>query len=367
MSSSTENNKKQLKILCIGDQHFKTSNIVLVDMFIQKLKSHLDKYTPDIIISMGDLLDTHERLHTIPLNKAGEYFKLLSSYCSTYVLVGNHDSINNSVFLTTNHWMNCFKEYNNLNIIDNVSIVNINDIKITMCPYVPDGKFIQALNTKKGEWEDSKCIFAHQLFDGAKMGAIVAENVEKWDDNLPLIISGHIHDKQQVQQNLYYTGSSMQHAFGESADKTILEMTLSNDNPPIYSEIDLNLPKKKIIYMEMNELEKFDVSTLKTNTEYKLTIDGSYEEFEAFRKTSKYKNITKKGIKIVFKHKRLFIAEKKEQVKEKTRVKDSKSFKKILEELIKKENNSLLDDLMSTIVFNQTKDDSDDIIIIDDN
>lgn len=349
--------------LCIGDVHIQTSNISRLNEFFTKLNNLITTNDDiDIIILMGDILHTHERLHTVSFNYATNLFTMLSGLKPTYVLVGNHDLINNSQFLTSNHWMNCFKTYKNLTIIDSVVVVEKNGVKFTLCPYVPDGKFLIALDTQKGKWEDSNCIFAHQLFTGAKMGAIVAEDIEKWNESFPQIISGHIHDKQKIQSNLYYTGSSIQHAFGESADKTILKLVISNIGN-IYNEIDLDLPKKKILYMEMEELETFDHSTLDTNTEYKLTIDGSYEEFEGFKKTSKYKDILKRGIKIVFKHKKSFILEKKNQLKDVINKPQSKSFYKILNELVSKEDNPFLDSLLSEIVLNQKK--SEDLIIIE--
>ena len=130
-----------------------------------------------------------------------------------------------------------------------------------------------------------------------------------------------------------------------------------------------------MLYTDIDDIESFDVSKLDDNTEYKLSIDGNYDEFQAFKKTSKHKELIKKGMKIVFKHKRSFIIDKKEQLKE--RVANgkmnggdkpnisSKSFTDILRELVSNEKNKLLDDLLHTIVFNQTNDESDDIIIMD--
>jgi DNA repair exonuclease SbcCD nuclease subunit len=384
-----------LTALCIGDVHIQTSNVIQTREFIIKLKKLLtssDSNDIDIVILMGDILHSHERLHTIAFNYANELFTMISELKKTYILVGNHDLINNSQFLTSNHWMNCFKGRENITIVDDIKNISHNGVKITLCPFVPDGRFIEALKSPPSDnlWESSECIFAHQLFDGAKMGAIVAEGVEKWDEKYPLVISGHIHDKQRVQPNLYYTGSSVQHAFGESSDKTLLKIKLfkrkekgvddSADiervNDPFYTEIDLDLPKKKIIYMSMEELEKFDITSIDSidRTEYKLTIDGSYEEFTAFRKSNDYKTILKKGVKIVFKHKRAFIAEKKEQYKREDGEIDNnnkpyynkKSFNKILEDLIKIENNPFLDELMSSVVMNRTSHSSilEEIIIV---
>jgi DNA repair exonuclease SbcCD nuclease subunit len=383
-----------LTALCIGDVHIQTTNIIQTKEFIIKLKQLLTSSESDdidIVILMGDILHSHERLHTVAFNYANELFTMVSELKKTYILVGNHDLINNSQFLTSNHWMNCFKGRENITIVDDIKNVTHNEINITLCPFVPDGRFIEALTNSESNslWRSSECIFAHQLFDGAKMGAIVAEGVEKWDEKYPLVISGHIHDKQRVQPNLYYTGSSVQHAFGESSDKTLLKIKLFKrkeervDNSldegrfdnPFYSEIDLDLPKKKIIYLSIDELEKFDIDSINSTdkTEYKLTIDGLYEEFTAFRKSNDYKRIIKKGIKIVFKHKRAFILEKKEQFKREDGDIDNdkpyytkKSFNKILEELIKKENNPFLDELMSSVVMNQTPHSSilEEIIIV---
>ena len=59
-----------MKVLAIGDPHFKTSNIKEVDMFLDRIKSLCIHETPDLIVILGDLLHEHERLHTTPLNKA---------------------------------------------------------------------------------------------------------------------------------------------------------------------------------------------------------------------------------------------------------------------------------------------------------
>ncbi len=57
------------KILFIGDPHFKVNNIEIIDEFIHQC---LEQLTPDIDICVigGDILHTHERLHTTALNKA---------------------------------------------------------------------------------------------------------------------------------------------------------------------------------------------------------------------------------------------------------------------------------------------------------
>ena len=346
----------ELNILCIGDVHIQTNNTPDIKLFMNKLENYIQKNIEniDLIILMGDILHTHERLHTVPFNIANELFNNLSKMKPLYVLVGNHDYINNSQFLTENHWMNCFKnKNNNINIVDNVIQLNIKDKNIVLSPYVSDGKFKQALDTlnKKLDWKKSDCIFGHQLLDGVKMGAILTENVEKWENTYPLLVSGHIHDKQKPQDNLYYTGSCMQHAFGESSDKTICLISLNNFNKPKITEINLDLPQKKILYYDIEELDnepdlKSDekgttelnkiLNLLENkNIHYKITISGNFEQFKLFKKNPIFMKLQKNGTKIVFKNKLVDILNKKHLIKNT----DSENFKDILLELIE-ENNS---------------------------
>ncbi len=46
------------------------------------------------------------------------------------------------------------------------------------------------------------------------------------DHSFPLVISGHIHSEQRPQKNIFYPGSVIQHAFGESEDNGLLLLIL---------------------------------------------------------------------------------------------------------------------------------------------
>ena len=107
-------------VLFIGDPHFQVSNIPEVELFMEKIINLATEKQPDIIVIAGDILHTHERLHTIALNKAYELVDNMRKITKTYVLVGNHDYIQNQQFLTDNHWMNAMKEWKNTVIVDQV-------------------------------------------------------------------------------------------------------------------------------------------------------------------------------------------------------------------------------------------------------
>ncbi len=320
--------KSPPKVLAIGDIHIKTTNVAEINIFIDKLRKYLSENKFDFIVIMGDVLDTHEKLETYCLNKAAEIFEMVRSFSNTFVLVGNHDYISNQQFLSDNHWMNIFKTStgkNFLKIVDKVveyrfgSQRDSPDYTFLLCPYVTDGRFKEALIAAKGvDFFKSKidAIFCHQLFDGAKMG-IIAKDVEIWD--LPIqIVSGHIHGKQkipilidekEIKEYIYYTGSSLQNSFGESGKKTIASITFSDkvfekSGHFKVTEIDLGLPKEKIIRCDIKEVKKtLDKLWLKNKelleTKYlkvNIYISGSFEEFKAFKSSSDCKKQIKLGI-----------------------------------------------------------------------
>lgn len=291
-----------MKVIAVGDPHFQVENIPEVEMFIEKLVDLATNEKPNFIVVLGDILHTHERIHTMPLNKAYELIRRLKEISPVYVLVGNHDMVNNSQFLSPNHWMNAMKEWSSVTIVDTVHSRQEDGYNFFFVPYVPNGRFEEALNSyeSKETWKEADCIFAHQEFFGCKMGAILSADGDKWSESNPYVISGHIHSKQSIGPNIYYCGASLQHAFGESEDTIIPVLTWDEPgNKYDLNEVDLGLPKKKIIYTDVSSIQTFEPT--KNGDKTKISLSGSYEEFKSFKKTQKYRDLSKKGIKIVFK------------------------------------------------------------------
>lgn len=350
-----------MKVLCIGDTHFKTDNIKESYDFISKLENYIKNNDVDYIIAMGDILDKHEIVHTPALNVALDFFKMLIKYKPNrvFVLVGNHDYTNNTNFLTDNHWMNSLKEWGSLTVVDKVINVNLGEYQTTLSPYVPDGKFVTALNTVK-DWDQSRVIFGHQLLNGCKMGAIVAEDVEEWLSEYPLLVSGHIHNKQRIKDNLYYTGSSMQHAFGESEDKTLALLDLDTLN---IEEIDLGLFTKRIIYIDSSEIDaKLSKLTPKPNEQIKLVVSGDEDFIKQYKKTDQLKEkLEAKGIvKIVFKQKDKNKYEGKDEI-----VKRKNDFLELLDYMVKETQDEMLVSFYEHVIYDkEDTTDTNNLLII---
>lgn len=348
-----------MKAIVVGDPHFQVDNISEVNIFIEKLENLAILEKPDFIVILGDLLHTHERIHTVPLNKAYEFIERMRNIAKTFVLVGNHDMINNSVYLNNNHWMNGLKHWKNVEIVDKVVYFENDGFEFFFLPYVPPGRFEEAMNSSNREWKNADCIFAHQEFYGCKMGAIISVEGDKWLEDYPCVVSGHIHSRQTIGNNIYYCGASMQHAFGESERNVIGILKWENKGEKyILNEIDLELPRKKIIYTDVQAVQEYKIED--TKDKVKITISGVYDEFKAFKKTEKYRQLVKSGTKVVFKPKKL---EKQDEdinkEEDMNKVIDEGDFNRILLGLVNKEKNSFLYGVFELVVNNKTVEEED--------
>jgi len=283
-----------MKVLAIGDPHFMVSNLDSVKIYINKMVKLAKDQDPDFIVVLGDLLHTHEKIHSTVLRYATRFLRELSEISPVYLIIGNHDMNTCGEFLNNNHAFNSFKNWENLTVCDRVKEYIIEDKKFVFCPYVPPGRFKEALDTLPN-WETATAIFAHQEFLGCRFNPVaVSEIGDPWDSNLPLVISGHIHDSQWVNENIFYPGSSIQHAFGESADKTVVMITFKEK--PKFKKYNLGMRKKKIVYLELENIDSFKPDS---ENEIKLVLKGTSEEFKTFRKSKKYHELTK-NIKVSF-------------------------------------------------------------------
>ena len=345
-----------LKILFIGDPHFKISNMEEIDIYIDKIINLVKLTSIDFCIIAGDLLHTHERLNSMVLNKAVFFVEQLSLIVKTYIIIGNHDMYNNKQFLTNGHWMNFMKQWNNVIIIDRVLVETINGVKVVFVPYVQPGLFEKALGTIDGpkdgvdrsaagsEWKDASRIFAHQEFYGCKMGSIVSSEGDKWDLDYPEIISGHIHDKQRPQPNIYYPGSSMQQSYSDKADNIIVLLDIINgEKNAIVKEIDLELCKKRIIKIKCKDFYTYDFKNIINSTDkIKLTLSGTIEEYKELRNTSLYKEMSIK-LFIVFKKNEVQVIRNLNSI-------EKKDFKYCLKQSVDKENNIYLNNTLKMLL-----------------
>ena len=286
-----------MKVLCVGDPHFKVNNVPESDAMTEKLVALAKTIKPKIIVVLGDILHRHEKIHVSPLMRAEKLIRLLSEISPTYLLIGNHDRPNNSTYMTDEHPFNALKLWPNTYIVDDKVLDHtIDNHRFLFLPYVFPGRFDETL----GQTNLTKvtAIFCHQEFYGAKMGAIVSQAGDKWATTNPLVISGHVHDYDQLQPNLIYVGTPMQHAFGDKHDKTVSLFDFTLDDQYTESRIDLGLIKRIIVYLTPEKIHTYEPPE---NKLVKIVIKGNESELKAISKMEKIKILKKRGVLISYK------------------------------------------------------------------
>ena len=243
-----------MSILLIGDPHFKNDNSIECEQLLEEtIKVIKEKKCINFVVIMGDILDTHEKIHMMPFCRATNYIQQIASLKKVFVIIGNHDRINNNIFLTEDHAFNGLKDHPNIVIVDKVAVYN----NYLFVPYVPPGRFNEALATIDYDITRCKMIFAHQEFKGAQLGSIVSEIGDVWPENACPVFSGHIHQFQKI-NNITYIGTPFQHSFYDTGEKFLY---MINEESGEEQKIFLNIIKKRIQEISASKLLDYEVDT----------------------------------------------------------------------------------------------------------
>ena len=273
---------EQFSILTIGDPHFKEHNSVETGPMTQAVVAQAEFCKPKFIVNLGDTLHDHNSADLTTLTRAANFIKGLGQVAPIYVLIGNHDRINNRDFLTPVHpFPLC--ESPDIKIIWTTLVEKIGGYWFIFVPYVPKGRFVEALmqgnyadmlkdivSSNIGSngtapsgtvdvdrpWMYAKIIFCHQEFRGVKRGDAVSISGDTWPENAPLIVAGHYHDYQRPQHNIIYTGTPIQHDFDESEDKS-LSLLFVNSETVNEQRIRLGLPLKRRAYLTLDDITNY--------------------------------------------------------------------------------------------------------------
>lgn len=285
------------RILVIGDPHFKAAELSMSKRMADEIIRIAALTLPDIIVCLGDTLDRHETIHTEALKLAVEWIHELSTIAPFYLLIGNHDRPNNSDFLSDKHPFTSLKWCDNIVVVDRVITHTRGKDNFFFVPYVPPGRLIEALETNKDWSSDKKWTagFSHQEIYGTRMGNIISENGDKWPLSWPLLINGHIHDRNIPQPNVISIGTPRQHAFDESPDKALSLFTFTQDGMT-EERIKLKLPSKITYHLNYHQYINFKLPVDDNHT--KIIITGNAAEIAGAMKLPKTTTLRRKGVKV---------------------------------------------------------------------
>lgn len=228
----------QVSILCLGDPHYMKNNEDDTNILEDEFLRQVEKYKPDIIAVMGDVLDRFGNVYTPVLARALYFLHELSEITTLFIIVGNHDRVNPSDFLSDIHPFIGCQWWKNTTVADTVRKTKVKGFKFCLVPYVAKNRYFEALDKYNINVNDFDCFFSHQEFKGCNYGPHsesdakdVCESDAKdvWRKDYPLNVNGHIHEYQNL-GTLINVGTAYQVNFGENEGKGLSLITLSKEN-----------------------------------------------------------------------------------------------------------------------------------------
>ncbi len=277
-----------MKIILIGDPHLRINKFSLATQFLTWVNKFITEQKPDLVINLGDSLDTHAVIRSEAINELMSHIYHIVDQGIPYVyLVGNHDQY--SPKDSKYHALLPFKDrIDNLFIIDKPQDL----FGMTFVPYLIDGKDFPTTT-------QSICV-AHQTFLGADYGPINAkEGVDADTISADIIISGHIHKKHNLGKVVYVGTPYSQDASDANQIKGI--STFDTDTFE-FSFTPTPMPSWKTIRLEISSIASSGevhatieqaTSDRASGHHYLIELTGPKAEVTAYIESAKYLKLVK--------------------------------------------------------------------------
>ncbi len=276
--------------------HLKPRSLHMMQKGRKSLVQLARSASPDYTILMGDQLDSHEIVKVSCLHALTSLVEELTQVSPVVMLVGNHDMMNNRQYCNEEHAFSSMRHMPNLTIVDRPTVVNAQQLQgssqpssgevapsLICCPFLPKGRFQEALDeylpTRFSDWRERRddCIvFAHQEFRGVAMNQVVSETGDCYDSTWPMVVSGHIHERQTVGGNIYYVGSPWATSFTSPEGKTV---SILNFHVPIGLHFDVDEHRlsgvPRTVQVKIENLIELETFRLEPYVMYKVTVVGT--------------------------------------------------------------------------------------------
>jgi DNA repair exonuclease SbcCD nuclease subunit len=225
----------------LGDNHLRINKFSLATQFLTWVNQFIAEQKPDLVVNLGDALDTHAVIRSEVLNELMSHIYHVIDLGIPYVyLTGNHDyySPKDSKY----HALLPFKgRIHNLHVVDAPEDL----FGMTFVPYLADGNAFPKTTLPI-------CV-AHQTFLGADYGPVNAiEGVDADTVSADIIISGHIHKKHNLGKVVYVGSPYSQDASDANQIKGI---TTFDTDTFEFSFTQTPMPTWKTIKLEISSFE----------------------------------------------------------------------------------------------------------------
>ncbi|MFW6219527.1 MAG: metallophosphoesterase [bacterium] len=276
-------------IAIITDTHFgirKNSEIFLqssIKFFTDQFIPYLKENGITKIAFLGDLFDNRINVN---LKVNHEVYSLFNNHLKDfdiYVLIGNHDTYYNSTIEV--HSIQFLKLFDNVNVIDTTTVVDIYDRKIVMVPWLVDKKQIYDIVKEY----DGDLIFGHFDIRGFYFNKYKISDdgisVDTFSNKFKKVFSGHFHTRSSRligNTEFVYVGSPYQTSRNDvDEERGFIVLNLETLE---YTYIDNKVSLK---YIKLEFPQRFNKKIIEGNIiDVYIKYDDSYKE----NKIEKYLN-----------------------------------------------------------------------------
>ena len=206
-----------LHIKCIDSTKCK-NNFEEIKYAINNMIKYIDSPNESLIVIIGDLFHYINKINNDILLFINEIINILTNKCKTIIILGNHDVVPNNENNDLKILFMRFISYINKNVI---LLTSENEYVLDNIIFIPTLFYSQSI--KQLQLKTTKTLIS--LFHNEINGCIYNYNnqnhisdyyIKKSDfDKFDLVLLGHIHTHQFLQQNMAYSGSLIQTNFGE--------------------------------------------------------------------------------------------------------------------------------------------------------
>lgn len=285
-----------MRFLIVGDTHYKDHNAHDTSVMEKEIDRLIMDNNPKTIVFLGDTLDDNKRLDSGAQQRAQNYMiDLTERYpdLEIILLIGNHDRYNNQDFLSEKHPFSGMEKRKNVTVVYDVVLreYGAEDERIRVCyvPYVPPGRFMEAVRTKveSSDIETIDLFFGHQDFKP------VVPKGDDWD-HMSTVISGHYHKKYYVEgERIIYPGAPLTHAFGDDEERFVLIYDINVENNeltenPKFCKINVPVRRELRIDVPMDSETVARVKKFLNETDQiyaRIHVTGTTEEIDNFKRS----------------------------------------------------------------------------------
>lgn len=214
-----------MNIAILGDCHFlvrngsKSFNNYFESFYTNVFFPYLINNNIKTVIQLGDIFDNRKNAHLQGLSECKKYFfdKFDEYDIKLITLVGNHDSFyRDNIEVNSQNLL--VKEYKNISIIDSPQEVKLNDVSLTILPWICKDNYDSCLKLVN-ESKSDICLGHLELRDFAMHKGILCEEGMSPElfNKFEFVFTGHYHHRSH-RDNIYYVGTPCELTWHDYSD-----------------------------------------------------------------------------------------------------------------------------------------------------